>query len=101
METRKYNFDRPFVGLDGKPLLVKGEAVIMSERLGFILFNLSSMNNQLISQEKKYQAYKLMRKIQAGGEIELSQDEKEIIKDAASDAFSVGAYGQIIDILGE
>ena len=101
METRKYNFDRPFVGFDGKPVLEKGEPVIISERLGFILFNLSSMNNQLISQEKKYQAYKLMRKVQAGGEIELSQDEKEIIKAASSESFSVGAYGQIVEILGE
>lgn len=101
MKQKKYNFDKPFVGFDKLPLMEKGEPVIIGERLGFILFNMSSMNSQLISQETKYQAYKLMRKIQNGGEIELSDDEKNIIKSAASEAFSVGAYGQIMEILGE
>lgn len=97
----KVNLDKPFVGFDGKPVLEKGEAVIISEKLGFILFNISSLNNQQIPQETKFVVYKLMQKIQKGGEIEISDEERDIIKTVASDSFSVGAFGQIMEILGE
>ena len=101
MKIMKVSFDKPFVGLDNKPLLEKGEPVIIGEKLGFLMFNLSSLNAQDIPQDRKFAIYRLMQKIQKGGEIEISEDERDIIKSVASDAFNVGAFGQIMEILGE
>ena len=101
METRKFNFDKPFVGFDNRPLMENGEPVVISDRLGFIMFNVSTMGNQQIEASKKYLIYKLMRKLQKGGDLELTEEEKTIIRDVSADAFSAGAYGQIMEILGE
>lgn len=97
----KVSFDKPFVGFDGKPLLDNGNPVIIGERLGFLLFNISTLNNQQIAMDKKFIVYKLMQKIQKGGEIEITDEEKDILKQVSADSFSVGAYGQIMEILGE
>lgn len=99
--SMKVNFSKPFVGTDKMPLMEKGEPVIIGERLGFLMFNMSTVNDQEINPEKKYVIYKLMRKIQQGGEIEINDEEKQIIKQVACDSFSVGAFGQVMEILGE
>ena len=101
MKQKKYNFDKPFVGFDGKPIIEQGETVHIGERLSFFLFSISTLNSQMMGQEQKYQAYKLMRKLQKGGEVELTEEEKTLVKQVAAETFSVGAYGQIVEILGE
>lgn len=96
----KVNFDKPFTDADGQAVMVGDQKQMISERLGFMLFNLVQIKGQPATPEQKYEAYCLLRKIkQNPGEVEITTEEGTLLKDIAAEALSAGAYGQIYDII--
>lgn len=50
--------------------------------------------------EKKYELHKISRKIAADPEsVEMTTEEASLLKEVAAEAYSCGAYGQIVDII--
>ncbi len=96
----KVNFNKPFMDATGKPVMMGDQKQVISERLGFMLFNLSQIKGQPATPEQKYQAYCLLKKIKDNPEeVEITTEEGTLIKDIAAEVLSAGAYGQIYDII--
>lgn len=94
------NLNVPFVDLMGKPIVEKGKEAVVADRVASLLFNLSALHKEPMSAEQKYQAYKLCTAIiHSPGNVELSAEQAAFIKEVCSEAFSSGAYGQIVDII--
>ena len=94
------NFNVPFVDLMGKPIYENGKEAIVADRVASLLFNLSALNKEPLKAEQKYKAYKLCTRITGKPEnVELSAEDAAFIKEVCSEAFSAGAYGQVVDLI--
>lgn len=92
----KVNFNKSFIDCFGKKV---GDKQI-GEQLAMLLFNMSTINNAPVSPEEKYAAYKLCNKLSTATDaVEITEDEAGLIKRIASEYFSAGAYGQIVDLV--
>ena len=64
------------------------------------LFNLSTLRGTPVPAERKYQAYKLCQRIAANPrEVELTTEDCSLLKEVASETYSAGAYGQVVDLI--
>ncbi len=96
----KVNLNKPFIDADGNPVMMGDQKQVISDRLGFTLFNLVEINGKPATPEQKYMAYCLLRKIkQNPEEVELTTEEGTMLKTIAAETLSAGAYGQIHDII--
>lgn len=94
------NLNVPFVDLMGKPIYENGKEANVADRIASLLFNLSALHKEPLNAEQKYQAYKLCTAIiHSPSSVELSAEQASFIKDVCSEAFSAGAYGQVVDII--
>lgn len=90
------NLNKNFVDAFGRDL-EKGN---IAERIGMLLFNLSTLKGVALSGEQKYVVYKLCKRVSENPEsVQLSAEETVLLKDACAESLSAGAYGQIIDII--
>lgn len=98
----KVNFDRPFVDCFGKEVVNEktGKGTNIAESLCMVIFNLNTVGGVPLPPEKKYDLHKISRKIAAcSGEVEISTEEGTLLKEVAAEAYSCGAYGQVVDII--
>ena len=100
----KVNFNKEFVDCFGNPIMEKknGQDVPLKvrERLALSLFNLSTLGGHPLSQEEKYTAYSLSKRIACTpSEVELSTEEASFLKRVCAELLSAGAYGLICDII--
>lgn len=96
----KVDFSRSFTDEQGNPVTVNGKTQVIGGQLCLTLFNLTHVHGSPATPEQKYTAYTLCRRIQAdAASVELTTEEGTFLKDIASEAFSAGAYGQVVDII--
>ncbi len=98
----KVNFNKPFVDCFGKEVINEktGRPSNIAESLCMVIFNLNTVSGVPLPSDKKYDLHKISRKIAADpGEVEISTEEGTLLKDVALEAYSCGAYGQIVDII--
>lgn len=98
----KLNFDRNFTDCFGREIHNEstGKASNIGESLCMVIFNLNTLGGQPMPPEKKYKAHRICRKIAATpGEVEITTEEATLLKEIASEAYSTGAYGQVVDII--
>lgn len=90
----KVNFNVPFKNYKGKET-----NEIVGEKVAEALFCAGS-NSDKISNENKYKAYKICRKIsEAICEVEISTDEATLIKEICAGYLVAGGYGQICELI--
>lgn len=96
----KVDFSQSFMDATGKPVQVNKKPQIIGEQLCFALFNLTQVKGAPATPEQKYDAYKLLKRIQANPrEVEISTEEGTFIKELAAEVLSAGGYGQVVDII--
>jgi len=100
----KVDLSKSFVDAQGNPVILKtaegGKPQVISEQLCFALFNLTQVKGAPATPEQKYEAYKLLKRIQANPrEVEISTEEGTFIKELAAEVLSAGGYGQVVDII--
>jgi hypothetical protein len=92
----KVNLNHCFVDAFGKQI----EKSNIAEKLGMVLFNLSTVNGAPLGGAKKYEAYSLCHRIASNPEaVELTVEEAALLKDVCAEQLSAGAYGQIVDLI--
>ena len=91
----KCNFNTILVDAKGNPVVQDGEPLTSKTIICPILFSAG----EGYTQEEKYKAYRIMRKIEDTDEVELTSEEVTLIKKIIAPQLSVGAYGQIVEIL--
>ena len=93
----KANLDKKFKGIDGKEM--SPDNPNMKIMIAQALFNGQGVGT---SAEEKFAAYRLCNRLTSEqGELELDKDERNLLRSAACAALTPGAYGQIIDLIGE
>ncbi len=93
----KVNFNVNLVDFFGRELQSPtGEKLSLKEELLKILFSFGS--NGAFSNEEKYEAYKIGRKISAGKQ-DFTAEELAFIKTNAGKGMTAGAYGQLCDVI--
>lgn len=97
----KVNFDKAFSDCFGKEINGgQGGCHNIAETLCTQLFNLSTLRGTPVPAERKYQAYKLCQRIAANPrEVELTTEDCSLLKEVASETYSAGAYGQVVDLI--
>ena len=101
-ENMKLNFDKTFTDCFGKEVVNEktGKATNMAESLCMVIFGLNNVGGVPLPPEKKYDLHKISRKIAGNpGEVDLTTEEATLLKEVAAEAYSCGAYGQVIDII--
>ena len=93
----KVNLNQSFKDFKGNEVKVNGQAVLISDEVGKILFNMGTSGN--MSADEKYMAYKLCNKVCQCGEIDLSAEEAAFIIKACGEQLTAGAYGQVRDLI--
>lgn len=96
------NFNCEFTDCFGNaiPGTTRGEAIKIGAALCQTLFNLSTLGGTMVSQEKKYMAYRLSLRISECPEaVELTAEEASFLKEVGAEAYSAGAYGRIADLI--
>ena len=96
----KVNLNSPFLDFKGNPLTENGKVAMVSERIASHLFSVSTLRKEPLPADKKYLAYKLCNAIMRDPtSVELSTEDAAFVKDVCSEAFTPGAYGQIVDAI--
>lgn len=98
----KVNFNQTFVDCFGKEVVNEktGKGTNVAESLCLVIFNLDKMGGLQIPAEKKYELHKISRKIASNPDaVEITTEEASLLKEVAAEAYSCGAYGQIVDII--
>lgn len=91
----KCNFNYILKDTKGNPVSQDGEPLVCKSIICPILFSAG----EGYTADEKYKAYKIMRKIEDSDEVELTSEEVTLIKKIIAPQLSVGAYGQIVEIL--
>ena len=95
----KVNLNQSFKDFKGNEVKVNGQAVLISDEVGKILFNMGTSGNTPLSSDEKYMAYKLCNKLCRSGQIDLSTEEAAFIIKACGEQLTAGAYGQVRDLI--
>lgn len=98
----KVNLNKPFVDCFGKEIVNEktGRANNIAESLCLVIFNLNAMGGVPLPPEKKYGLHKISRRIASDpSSVEITTEEGSLLKEVAAEAYSCGAYGQIVDII--
>lgn len=100
----KVNFNNEFVDCFGKTITEKknGQETPLQiwESLARALFNLSILEGKPVSQDEKYTAYSLSKRIAGNpSEVELTTEEASFLKRVCAEQLSAGAYGIVADIV--
>jgi len=98
----KLNFDKTFTDCFGKEVVNEktGKGTNIAESLCMVIFNLNNVGGAPLTPEKKYDLHKICRKIADNpGDVELTTEEGSLLKEVAAEAYSCGAYGQVVDII--
>ena len=88
----------------GRPHIIfnkdeNGNNQLMSDIVSLRLFAVGNSDSPA-SPEKKMQAYRVMKRIQAKPEeVDLSAEDAVLIKEIAKDTMVSGIYGQLVDVL--
>lgn len=89
------NFNKPFIGFDGKPVDDKK----ISDILGMQLYAAGNGKDN-VSGDDKLRAYHLSVQLHANPEaVELTTEDCALIKSVAENSLVAGAYGQVVDII--
>ena len=93
-----YNLKVPFRDITGKPVCdTNGNPTIIGEYLAARLFN---SGNADMEQSKMLKLYKVAKKITDEIEnVELSHEEVVLIEEQMQKILTIGAYGQLYDLL--
>jgi hypothetical protein len=93
-----YNFKVPFCDINGKPVLDEaGNPTIIGEYVAARLFNVGGAD---IDQDKMLKLYKIAKRITDNiSEVELSHEDIVLIEDEMSKILTIGAWGQLYDLL--
>lgn len=90
----KINLNVPFKNFKGQE-----SKEIIGDKVAEALFTAGTQSNQ-ISNESKYKAYKVCKKIgEASGEVEISTEEATLIKEVCINFLVAGAYGQVVELI--
>lgn len=98
----KLNFDKTFTDCFGNEVINEktGTATNIAESLCMVIFNLNSVGGAPLPPDKKYDLHKISLKIAGDpGNVELTTEEATLLKEVAAEAYSCGAYGQVVDII--
>lgn len=97
----KKNFNKKIVDYNGTPVMENGVNIIIKDIICKYLFLGAGIKDD-DNGDKKYEAYKLMRKIsEAKGDVDISDKESILIKQVCSLSLNAGAYGQIVELLNK
>lgn len=92
----KVDFNKSVTDFYGKPLIDNGSVKTIKEVVCSRLY----LGGDGLSSDEKYQAYKTMTKIAAAdGAVDIEDKESILIKKVCESSLTVGAYGQIVDLL--
>lgn len=99
-KNMKRNFNFPLLNYKGEVIKDEnGNNQLMSDIVSLRLFAVGNSDSPA-SPEKKMQAYRVMKRIQAKPEeVELSAEDAVLIKEIAKDTMVSGIYGQLVDVL--
>lgn len=100
----KVNFEKEFVDCFGKTITEKinGQETPLQiwKSLARTMFNLSLLGGVPVSQDEKYTAYSLSKRIAGNpSEVELTTEEASFLKRVCAEQLSAGAYGIVADIV--
>lgn len=95
----KVDFNVSFKDFKGNEVKANGKAVLISDEVGKILFNMGTSGSTPLGADEKYKAYRLCNRICQGGEVEISSEEAAFIVKACSETLTAGAYGQVRDLI--
>lgn len=90
-----YNFNTVLKDLQGNPIIQNDKLVIFKDVICPILFSAG----EGFTPEEKYNAYKIMLKMEKGENVELNSEDVTLIKKIIGPQLSAGAYGQLVDLL--
>lgn len=98
------NFKKNFVDSFGCPITEVKNGVITAQEiwrfLAATLFSITSLGKVPLSNDKKYMAYCLSRRIAANPvAVECTTEEASFIKDVCSEVLNAGGYGQVVDLI--
>jgi len=93
----KVNFNVNVTDFSGQEIKVNGKVVVIADEIQKILF-FAGNNGTRLSNDEKYFAYKIGRKI-ASGEQEYSTEELSFIKAQSGDTLAAGVYGFLCDLI--
>ena len=93
-----YNFKVPFTDIKGAPVKDEnGQPTIIGEYIAARLFN---AGNADMEQQKMLKLYKIAKRITDSIEtVDLSHEEVVLIEEQMSKILTIGAYGQLYDLL--
>lgn len=93
----KVNFNINLVDFFGRELVLPGGGKLsLKEELLKILFSLGTKGD--LSNDEKYKAYQIGRKISSGKQ-DFTAEELTFIKAQAGPGMTAGAYGQLCDVI--
>lgn len=92
----KVNFNKVLKDCFGKDIEVNGEKQSLKEAVCIRLFSAG----EGLTDEEKWNAYKLMNRIAASdGTIDIEDKESVLIKKICGHTLTAGSYGQLVDAL--
>lgn len=90
----KVNFNQQFKDFNGNSL-----GVTIMHEIGKTLFNLATLNNNPLTPDEKYMAYKLCDRISKNGEVDINAEEAAFLIKVCGEHMTAGGYGQVRDLI--
>lgn len=94
----KINFNVNAVDFNGNEIKVNDKPLSVSEEICKTLFYAGNVGNEHLTNEEKYLAYKIGRKI-ASGDQEYTAEELAFIKRMTGATMSAGLFGIVFDLI--
>ena len=93
----KYDLRRPFLDTDGQP--VPDEFGQPTQMADYVSKRLFSLGGEGMTVETMMKLYRIAKKLKTDEVVELGHDEVMLLEEQMSKILTVGAYGQLCDIL--
>lgn len=94
----KINLKGYLADFNGEDLVENGKTISIKDLVCKHLYNGIGIKPEE-AKEKKYAAYKIMCKIASSDICDITDEESILIKEICSKGMSVGAYGQLVELL--
>ena len=94
----QFNLKKPFVDIEGRPILDKeGKENLIGEYIAMRFYALSGTD---LTKDEMIKYYRLATKIKENQEaVELTHEDIILIEEQMSKILTIGAYGQVYDLL--
>lgn len=94
----KVNFNVNVTDFNGNEIKMNGKPVVISEEIQKVLFFAGNTGNSHLTNDEKYTAYKIGKRL-AGNETEYTSEDLSFIKRMAGTSMAAGLYGFLCDLI--